>query len=284
ITQTATGADLKITAKLRRAAAAPNAMLLEPNGDTGWRLVLDFMPGGAAAPVVATPVKTPTKRIIVIDAGHGGRDPGAIGVTGIREKNVVLNTAKKLRAKLAANNKFNVIMTRNSDVFLNLDTRAGIAEKNRADLFISIHANSNPSKSMKGFSIYTLSKVASDEEAQKLADAENAADKIEVDGFEKFEPDIRNALSALQQHAVAELSVDFARGARRSMTSAGIAAQGTTLRSAAFAVLRSTIPGCLIELGHLSNKSEEKLLNTAAHQDKLVNAIAAAINKYNFDV
>ena len=307
------GDKLNITAHLRRRVPSiprENIMILNPNGDTGFRLVLDFAAGGvggATATAAATttkgttstsssatsasnntkPATTATKRrkpIIVVDAGHGGKDPGAIGRSGVREKDVVLSVARKMRGKLEGAG-YEVHLTRATDVFLNLDTRAGIAEKKRADLFISLHANANPSRNVQGFSIYTLSKKASDEEAQKLADAENASDKIDVDGFERFEADIRNALSALQQHAVAESSVEFAAGAARAMRNAGIKEQfNTGMRSAPFAVLRSTIPSALVELGHLSHKDEEKLLNSGAHQDKLVAALLRAINNYDFEM
>jgi N-acetylmuramoyl-L-alanine amidase len=267
-------------------------MILEPNGDSNYRLVLDFAAGsGAKTSTAATAAATSSaaqktaarKRIIVIDAGHGGKDPGCIGKGGVKEKTVVLKVAQILRNKLAAAG-FAVHLTRNSDVFLNLDTRAGIAEQKKADLFLSLHANANPSRSMKGFSVYTLSKKASDEEAQKLADAENAADRIEIDGFARFEPDIRNALSSLQQHAVEGMSAEFAAVAAKSFSRAGIEQQpGPAVRHAAFAVLRSAIPSALIEMGHLSNAAEEKLLNSASHQEKIASAIAKAVGNYEFD-
>ena len=294
ITQTQTGDSLKITANLRKPISEitkGNIMILEPNGDSDYRLVLDFMAG--AAPVAkpsaseyggmseyTTASATPTtaitasrKYVIVIDAGHGGKDPGCIGKGGTREKDVVLSVAKKLKNKLDANG-FKTYMTRSDDRYLKLAERASIAEKKKADLFISLHANANPKREMKGFSIYTLSEKASDEEAKKLAEAENAADKIGVEGFTEFEENIRIALSALQQHAVAEMSEEYATGCAKSFKKASITQQpGPDVRHAPFAVLRSTVPGALLEIGHLSNGGEEKLLKTAAHQDKIVNAI-----------
>ncbi len=270
-----------------------NIMILEPNGDSDYRLVLDFMAGTGTTTVAAAPASTaPTaksttpakKYVIVIDAGHGGKDPGCIGKGGTKEKNVVLSVAKKLRTQLN-NAGFKTHLTRGDDTYLKLAQRASIAEKQGADLFISLHANANPSRAMKGFSIYTLSEKASDEEAQKLADAENAADKIDVSGFEQFSKDIRIALSSLQQHAVAEMSEEYANGCTRAMKKAGVEQQpGPGVRHAPFAVLRSTVPGALIELGHLSNVGEEKLLKSDAHQNKLVSAIVKSIKNYNFDV
>ena len=227
---------------------------------------------------------SPEKYVIIIDAGHGGKDPGCIGRNGTREKDVVLSIAKKLRTKLDASG-FKTHMTRTNDTYLKLADRAEFAERKKGDLFISLHANANPNRSVKGFSIYTLSEKASDEEAKKLAESENAADKIGVDGFTEFEKEIRAALSSLQQHAIAEMSEEYANGCARAFRSNKIEAQaGPSVRHAPFAVLRSTVPGALIELGHLSNSSEEKLLKNPDHQNRLVAAIVRSIKNYNFDV
>ena len=152
-------------------------------------------------------------------------------------------------------------------------------------MFLSLHANANPSRQTRGYSVYTLSEKASDEEAQKLAETENAVDKIGVSGFENFSKEIRVALSALQQRAVAELSEEYATNCARAMDNASIdRLPGPNIRHAPFAVLRSTVPGALIELGHLSNASEEKLLKSDSHQNKLVRAIVKSVKNYNFDV
>ena len=304
IMQIQDGSVLKINATLGSAIDAiekSQIMVLEPNGDNDYRLVLDFAAGSGKGitntRTESTPTKTATttatttqqktnakQHIIVVDAGHGGKDPGCIGKSGVQEKTIVLSVAKKLKTKLDAAG-YKTFLTRSSDVYLKLAERAEIAEKKHADLFISLHANANPSRDMKGFSIYTLSEKASDEEAQKLADSENAADKIDVSGFEKFSKEIRVALSSLQQHAVAELSEEYANGCAKSLNRASIEQQkGPAVRHAPFAVLRSTVPGALIELGHLSNKNEEKLLKSDAHQNKLVDAIVKSIDAYDFDV
>ena len=296
LAQAQSGDTLQIIVNLNKSIAPiqkSQIMVLEPNGDNDYRLVLDFVAGtgaATAAPSVAatTPAKkstTPAKKyIIVVDAGHGGKDPGCIGRGGTREKDVVLSVAKKLKTKLDANG-FQTYLTRGGDTYLKLAERAAIAERKKADLFISLHANANPSRKMKGFSIYTLSENASDEEAKKLAEAENAADKIGVEGFTEFEENIRIALSSLQQHAVAEMSEEYATGCAKYFKKSSIEQQpGPDVRHAPFAVLRSTVPGALLELGHLSNAAEEKLLKSSAHQDKLVAAIVKSVKNYNFDV
>ncbi|MBR1380768.1 MAG: N-acetylmuramoyl-L-alanine amidase [Alphaproteobacteria bacterium] len=295
VSQVQSGDRLQIVADLRKPIAEiqkSQIMILEPNGDNGYRLVLDFMAGTSAATVAAsasvnageTKTSSSRKYTIVIDAGHGGKDPGCIGKGGTKEKTVVLSVAKKLKTKLDADG-FKTYLTRSDDIYLKLADRAAIGEKRHADLFISLHANANPSRTMKGFSVYTLSEKASDEEAQKLAETENAADKIDVNGFEQFSKDIRIALSSLQQHAVAEMSEEYATACVRAFRRAGIDQQpGANVRHAPFAVLRSSVPSALIELGHLSNAGEEKLLKSDAHQTKLVNAIVRSIKNYDFDV
>ncbi len=297
ITQIQSGDKLQIVADLAKPIdeiPRDNIMLLNPNGDNEYRLVLDFVAGSGARTATTTattataaPAKksAPSRKyVVVIDAGHGGKDPGCIGKGGTQEKTVVLSVAKKLKNKLDAAG-FQTYLTRSNDTYLKLAHRASIGEKKHADLFLSLHANANPRRSMQGFSIYTLSEKASDEEAAKLADAENAADKIDVSGFEQFDKDIRIALSSLQQHAVAAMSVEYANGCASAFKRAKITQQpGPDVRHAPFAVLRSTVPGALIELGHLSNAAEEKLLKSSAHQDKLVAAIVKSVQGYNFDV
>ncbi len=306
IAQVQNGDSAQIVVNLTRPIAdiaKSQIMILSPNGDNDYRLVLDFVAGTGAGTTSTTSAATTTsaststksattkaqsttagKYVIVIDAGHGGKDPGCIGKNGTKEKTVVLSVARKLRNKLN-NAGFKTYLTRSDDTYLKLADRAAIGERRKADLFISLHANANPSRAMKGFSVYTLSEKASDEEAKKLAEAENAADKIGVEGFTDFEPNIRSALSALQQHAVAEMSEEYANGASRAFRNAKIEQQrGPDVRHAPFAVLRSTVPGALIELGHLSNAGEEKLLNSDAHQNKLVAAIVKSVKNYNFDV
>lgn len=297
IAQAQNGDSLQIIATLRKPIAQipkSSVMVLDPNGDNDYRLVLDFVAGAntpsnkseytTASATTTTAITATRKYIIVVDPGHGGKDPGCLGKNGTKEKDIVLSVAKKLKNKLDLSG-FKTYLTRSGDKYLKLGDRAAIAEKHKADLFISLHVNANPSRKMKGFSIYTLSEKASDEEAKKLAEAENAADKIGVEGFTEFEENIRVALSALQQHAVAEMSEEYANGCAKAFKKYSISQQpGPDVRHAPFAVLRSTVPGALLELGHLSNASEEKLLKTSSYQDKLVNAIVKSVKNYNFEV
>lgn len=291
LTGVSVGDKLNVVADLRKSVAPidkSSVMILPPNGDNEYRLVLDFVAGANATDTNSKNDKSEKNSskqyVIVIDAGHGGKDPGCIGKGGTREKTVVLSVAKKLKKELDSAG-FKTYLTRSGDNFLKLAERAEIAEKRHADLFLSLHANANPSRQTRGYSVYTLSEKASDEEAQKLAETENAVDKIGVSGFENFSKEIRVALSALQQRAVAELSEEYATNCARAMDNASIdRLPGPSIRHAPFAVLRSTVPGALIELGHLSNASEEKLLKSDSHQNKLVRAIVKSVKNYNFDV
>lgn len=291
LTGVSVGDKLNVVADLRKSVAPidkSSVMILPPNGDNEYRLVLDFVAGANATDTNSKNDKSEKNSskqyVIVIDAGHGGKDPGCIGKGGTREKTVVLSVAKKLKKELDSAG-FKTYLTRSGDNFLKLAERAEIAEKRHADLFLSLHANANPSRQTRGYSVYTLSEKASDEEAQKLAETENAVDKIGVSGFENFSKEIRVALSALQQRAVAELSEEYATNCARAMDNASIdRLPGPSIRHAPFAVLRSTVPGALIELGHLSNATEEKLLKSDSHQNKLVRAIVKSVKNYNFDV
>lgn len=280
----------QVTVNLRQTIAPipkSNIMILEPNGKNKYRLVLDFSAGTntaktAVAAATATSQKPiERKPVIIIDPGHGGKDPGAIGLAGTKEKDIVLSVSKKLYDRLKSAG-YNVSMTRRDDKFLNLGTRSEIGERKKADLFVSVHANANPSRAKKGFSVYVLSEKASDEEAQKMADAENAADKIDVDGVERMGHDLKLILSSLQQRQVSEDSHIFARHIMRATRTAGIQDVDKDPRSAPFAVLKSTVPSALVELGHLSHRDEEKLLKNSGYQDKLARAIATAIGKYDF--
>ena len=158
IAQAQSGDSLQIIANLKQSISPiqkSSIMILEPNGDNDYRLVLDFVAGAGATTGAAnggyttssagttTAVTASRKYVIVIDAGHGGKDPGCIGKGGTREKDVVLSVARKLRSKLDANG-FKTYLTRGDDTYLKLAERAAIAERRKADLFISLHANANP--------------------------------------------------------------------------------------------------------------------------------------------
>lgn len=223
-------------------------------------------------------VKKDNKKTIVIDAGHGGKDPGTIGVGGTYEKVIALSMAKQLRDILAKNPDYRVILTRENDTFIQLQDRAKIAEKENATIFVSIHLNSSPNKQTHGFSIYTLNEKATDDEARKIAEKENAADLLGIGSFEGYDNITKNILGDLLQTQVKIASVELATEMVNQVKQE-VACIYQPHREAPFIVLRSSIPSVLIEAGFLSNREEEKKLNQKWYREKMAYSFARAIDK-----
>jgi N-acetylmuramoyl-L-alanine amidase len=280
---------------------------LPPNGDRGYRIVTDLIganidgqqtyvangavvPGaGPASPQAAgliigrPPAKKPppTRPVIVLDPGHGGVDPGAIGsTTGIREKDVALRTGLALRDELERTGRYEVIMTRDRDHIVRLRDRLEIARHSRGELFVSLHADSLVKAPLiRGASVYTLSERASNNEAARLARKENRADILAGVDLSEQEDIVTEILIDLAQRdannkstKVAELLVDELRNAtemaKRERARAG------------FVVLKSPdMPSVLIELGYLSNPTDEKALADPAHIARLAAAVVRAIDR-----
>ncbi|MCP4327422.1 MAG: N-acetylmuramoyl-L-alanine amidase [Alphaproteobacteria bacterium] len=282
-----------------------DSFLLPPLSGFPHRLVVDLAPLDAtkfAEPNLANPAATkpnPQQRasatsipvpkikprrfvpkVIVIDAGHGGADPGTIGKSGAREKEIVLATARQIGKRLKATGRYRVVMTRNSDIYLKLRDRVAVARKSGADLFISVHADSHPRRNTRGVSVYTLSETASDAEAAALAEKENKSDIIAGFDLSSENHEVTNILIELAQRETMNRSAVFANlligelGRR-------VALLRRTHRFAGFAVLKAPdIPSVLVELGYLSNRGDEKLLRTESHRDKIAEAIVAAVEGY----
>lgn len=230
--------------------------------------------------------KEHVKPVIVIDPGHGGIDPGAIGANNIAEKSIVLAVALQLKEALAKTRRYEVKMTRIDDVFVSLDKRLKFSADNNADLFISLHADSIEGKtlgdSIRGATIYTLSSKASDRQARIMAEKENASDLIA--GINSVEEgrgeEVKNILLDLLKRETSNFSADFSHvlvdKLRPAITLARI-----PRKSAAFKVLKQThAPSVLIELGYMSNVEEEQEMMTVAWQSKVAAAIAAAVQTY----
>ena len=222
------------------------------------------------------------KPVIVIDAGHGGKDPGTIGVyAGTYEKNLTLNYAKELAKQLKKENKYKVFLTREKDEFLPLRTRVEFARKKKADLFISLHANSIADNAVSGFSIYTLSEKSSDKQAEILAQKENQADIIYGVDFADASKDIIKTLIDLSQRQAKNYSAKFALEAVLAIKKAEIKILQNSHRFAGFMVLTAPdVASVLIELGYLSNKQEEEMLNSVLYKRKITNSLVLAINQY----
>lgn len=220
------------------------------------------------------------KKLVVIDPGHGGVDPGAIGVSGKREKDVTLAFSAALRDVLIASGRYDVILTRDDDRFMSLEDRAKLAHDKRADLFICIHADSERAHDARGATIYTLSDKASDPEAAALAIKENRADLIGGVSLSGQSEQVSDILINLTQRESKKHSILFARKAVAAMKPV----TGFTpvpMRSAGFLVLKiPDVPSVLIELGFVTTAADEAQLVDSRWRAKVSAAMAKAVDQY----
>jgi N-acetylmuramoyl-L-alanine amidase len=230
------------------------------------------LPPAATDQIYASPAAR-GRPIVVIDAGHGGRDPGATGVSGqVREKELTLVLAQALRDELVKRGRVRVAMTRDDDRYLTLDDRAAVARRLSAAMFVSIHIDSAANPLARGASVYSLSDVASDAEAAGLAARENAGEDGNVRGGA-----VEMMLADLAMRSQMSASADLA--SRLVNKAAGrVELRPNPHRFAAFHVLRrADTPAVLFEAGYLSNADDEQLLRDPAERAKIVLALAQAI-------
>jgi N-acetylmuramoyl-L-alanine amidase len=236
--------------------------------------IFEDLPAAAAGPLAMSPIKT-----IVIDAGHGGKDAGAVGAHGTLEKDVNLEIARALARVLKRERRFRVIMTRNADEFLPLEERTDIANKQKADLFVSIHANSSLSKRSNGFEIYFLSEKATDEGAAAVARRENAV--VELEGVTgKAKQKLQELLWSLAKtetmNESAEVAALMCRQVDRRL---GIPNRG--VKQAGFFVLKgAAMPAVLVEAAFISHPREEGMLRSRRFQNKLADGLYAGLIDY----
>jgi N-acetylmuramoyl-L-alanine amidase len=299
-----------------KADVVPKAFALDPMDQFGHRLVLDIHPSELAAkthrhehdPLMALLQKTekpttskhehsqPTniiltattskpkmkKTIVVaIDAGHGGKDPGAIGAKGTMEKNVTLSIARKLKAKLDKEPNMRAILTRDGDQFLSLAARRLKARQANADLFVSIHADAAPRKQAHGSSVYALSENgATSTTASWLAKRENEADLIggiKLDDKDRY---LKQTLIDLSMNATIDDSIRLASNVLNEIGTINHLHK-RQVEQAGFAVLKSPdIPSILVETAFISNQAEETKLGSDAYQNKLADAIFTGLKRY----
>ncbi|MCW5733554.1 MAG: N-acetylmuramoyl-L-alanine amidase [Enhydrobacter sp.] len=248
----------------------------------------------SASGVLAAPKKTPIRnpvpkpftgpsrtalpkpKLIALDPGHGGRDPGALGQSGTPEKNVVIAVARELRKQLLAGNSYRVILTRSIDTYVPLRERVARAQDARADLFLSLHADAHANPEVRGASVYTLSESASDREAEALAARENLGDAAVLPSST-----VARTLVAMAQRGTVNDSRRLAETIVGTFGQSGIRLLPRSHRQAGFAVLTSPdIPAALVELGYLSNPRDEKLLTVRQHQIALARALRAAVDAH----
>jgi N-acetylmuramoyl-L-alanine amidase len=266
--------DLSSAVRSRTFTAGPNATY-------GDRLVVDLQPAGNLGPVKrASEAYRPGRDIVVaIDAGHGGRDPGSSGKNHTREKDVVLQISRELAKRVNAEPGMKAVLVRNSDVYIDHRERTAIARRNKADLFVSIHADSVDDRRASGASVYALSlKGASDEAARQLARRENAS----VGGVSLDDKDdvLASVLLDLSQNASLSASLDVGNRVAGEMGKVA-KMHRRSVQQAGFLVLKSPdLPSILVETAFISNPTEEKKLRDRGHQGRLANAIVAGIRGY----
>ena len=275
-----------------KAEVKPQIFTLPPIADYGHRLVLDIHPLVAIDPLAqllqenqqSRPAAKPgVARIatIVIDAGHGGEDPGALGRRGSREKDITLMIAKRLKALVDAEPNMRALLTRDGDYFLPLNSRVEKARKVRADLFVSIHADAFTRPNVRGSSVFALSdKRATSELARALAKKENESDLIGGVALASKEDHVRRTIMDLSQSATIDYSLRLGSSVLKQLGGVN-ELHKPRVEQASFAVLTAhDVPSILVETAFISNPQEEKRLNDRAYQDKLARAILEGIREY----
>ncbi len=296
----------RLVLDVNRPVEVRRTFLLPPNGASPFRFVIDLaeVPADRFERVAAVPAQPagsiqlvkpeerparpgPAKdgpKVVILDPGHGGIDPGAIGRRGSQEKALTLAIAKETRRALEATGRYKVYLTREDDIFVRLRDRVAFARQRDADLFISLHADSLGDRSVRGASVYTLSEKASDAEAEALAHRENKADLIAGVDLENEPGEIATILIDLARRETMNLSATFA-----TLVLPEFERAGKTLRRghrfAGFAVLKAPdVPSVLIELGYLSNPADERQLADREFQKKLGISIQKAVDSYFADL
>ena len=232
-------------------------------------------------PVTSEPPRS--KFIVVIDPGHGGKDPGAVGSNGTREKDVVLEVARKLKTRINQEKGMKAVLTRDSDSFIPLRQRMEFAHQQKADLFISVHADANPNARVNGSSVYILSETgASSEAAHLLAESENSYElRFGEHRLQDTNTRLASVLLDLSQSAMMERSLDLAKGVLSELSKVNNPLR-RRVESARFVVLRSPeIPSMLVETAFISNPTEERRLRTAEYQQKLAAAMFKGVKRYH---
>jgi N-acetylmuramoyl-L-alanine amidase len=234
------------------------------------------------SPKSVKPTPAPRPKLVFLDPGHGGKDPGAQGVRGTQEKAVVMAIARELQRELQAGGRYRVMLTRSSDSYVALRERVARAQSAKADLFLSLHADSCENPEVRGASVYTLSEQATDRETAALAARENRADAV-VGGMKLADkPDIvASTLVAMAQRGTVNDSRRLAETIVQGFNRSGVRLLPRTHRQAGFAVLTSPdIPAALVELGYLSNPQDEKLLTVRQHQIALARALRGSVDAH----
>ena len=253
------------------------------NTENGVLTVMISAESHAAAigPVVSPAPQAEKPLLVMIDPGHGGKDPGAIGNEGTYEKHVVLHIAKRLQTLLSQQHGIHAVLTRQDDVFIPLYHRVSLAHQHAADLFISIHADGFTNDLVSGASVFALSEHgAGSAMARYLSQSENSVDVLYDDDFKTDDQYLKETLFDLDQHETIHRSLDFGRHLAANISKVHHM-HSPHPEQAGFAVLKSPrIPSVLVETSFITNKQEEKLLGEPVFQEKMAHALAEGINSY----
>jgi len=263
----------------------PRSFALKPDGKSGHRLVVDLH----ATDLSPTPIKTNQQErkkrkdhfVIAIDPGHGGRDPGAIGKRGTREKDIALAVGKKMKTLVNRTPGYKAILTRDADRYVSLRHRVKKARQAQADIFVSLHADAFHKSHVKGASVYALSlRGASSEHARLAANKENASDLIGGISLDDKDDMIRSVLLDLSQTATIQDSLELGSDVLSQIGKVS-RLNNKKVQQAGFAVLKAPdMPSILIETAFLSNPSEEQKLRSPKHQQKLAKAVFSGVRSH----
>ena len=251
----------------------------------GHGVAVSFLAPAIAAPLsprAAARPQTPPRvqPLVLLDPGHGGKDPGAIGVSGTYEKIIALDAAQELRRQLLASGRYRVELTRTRDVFIPLEDRVGIAQKHGAALFVSMHADALSDPHVRGASVYTLSDTASDAQTAALARRENAADRFGGLAFHDASPEVARILASLVRQETRVGSARMAHSVVEELHRDLPLLQHPS-RHAGFMVLKAAdIPSVLVEMGFMSNRADEAALRRANHRARVAAAMKRAVDAY----
>jgi N-acetylmuramoyl-L-alanine amidase len=293
------GGSARVKLNLSRQAAVKRRFLLPPgDGVKVYRYVVDLEAGAPAAttrsaPQPASPgLRPPTrvmpaalmtvapvrkgKRVIVIDPGHGGKDPGAAGVH-VREKVITLAAARALADRLEKTGRYKVVMTRSDDLYIPLESRVSLARAAGADLFISLHADAGPAPGLRGASVYTLSERGQDRAARRVMQRDDWFRDVALPGRD---PAVNRILLDLTQRATKNRSAGFAKVLLDKLSDRTPLLQRSH-RDAGFVVLLAPdVPAVLLEMGFITNAQDEAVLTDPVKRGRLMTAVALAVDEY----
>ncbi|KKB78129.1 hypothetical protein VW35_12480 [Devosia soli] len=303
LVEQAAGDRVRTTLTLAAPAQVQQAYVLDPFEDQPARLVVDIIPADAATftenvekdrvasatvaqttaestPAGSSELPLATRPLVVIDPGHGGIDSGAEAPNGIKEKDIVLAFSLKLQQLLVASGRFDVALTREDDTYLRLEERVDLARTNKADLFLSIHADSFQQPEIRGASVYTRDENATDVLDKVLADNENKSDVIAGFAMPQMAPEVVDILLDLMRREMRVQSYVAAQAIVHQLEPS-VALRRFPVRQADFFVLQAPdVPSALIELGFLSNLDDITNLTQSDWQDRTAEAIARGISTY----